>query len=100
MKRNGCKFGKTSISINESEIGESIEQKLREITATKQPIENTAELIYTDYKDGVRADTDIRTDRWEIANEKADALTRSNRAKRNENHGLNADGSPKAEPTE
>lgn len=61
------KPGRTSINKNESVEGESIEQKVRRITLTKEPITDGAELVYTERSKGVDPSTDIRTDKWEIA---------------------------------
>ena len=55
-------FGK----INTKE-GEYIEEKVRRITENNEPIEDGAPIIYTERKDGVNPAYNIRTDRWEIA---------------------------------
>lgn len=47
--------------------GEYIEEKVRRITENGEPIEDGAPVIYTERKDGVNPAYDIRTDRWEIA---------------------------------
>lgn len=47
--------------------GESIEEKVNRLVNNKEPIEDTAPLIYTERKDGVRPEFDIRTDKWDIA---------------------------------
>lgn len=47
--------------------GEYIEEKVRRITENGEPIEDGAPIIYTERKDGVNPAYDIRTDRWEIA---------------------------------
>lgn len=51
----------------EYEKGESIEEKVRRIVETNEPIEDGAPLIYTPKESGVIAAYNIRTDRWEIA---------------------------------
>ena len=66
MKR-GVKYNQTSIKTNFLESGESIEQKMRRVTTTNEPIENVSPMIYTERKQGVLPECDIRTDRWEIA---------------------------------
>ena len=48
-------------------IGKSLEEELREATASKKPIEMTTELIFTNQKDGVLPQYDVRTDKQEIA---------------------------------
>lgn len=51
----------------EFENGEFIEDKVRRITENNEPISDGAPLIYTPKEDGVIAAYNIRTDRWEIA---------------------------------
>lgn len=43
----------------------SLEKDLEEIISQKKPIEASAPLLYTEKKDGVIEDCDIRTDKWE-----------------------------------
>lgn len=57
----------TTINVNESVEGETIEAKIRRITNNREPITDNAELVYTNRKDGVNPGTDPRTDKWEIA---------------------------------
>lgn len=71
-KRIKCQFRKILY-----EEGESIEEKMRKVTASKEPIENSAPLIWTDRKDGVLPQYDIRTDRWDIAQQAMDKITAS-----------------------
>lgn len=73
---------KTSIEVNQSIEGETIEQKINRITVNKEPIEDTAPIIYTDRRDGVRPEFDIRTDRFELAIEAMDKVTASHLGKR------------------
>ena len=49
--------------------GESIETKVERVVQNKEPIEDGAEIIYTEKKQGVQPQYDIRTDKWEIAQE-------------------------------
>ncbi len=77
-------FSKTNFDINESVEGHSIEEKMREATANGQPIDSAAPLIYTNKKDGVLPQYDIRTDRWDIALETTDKVTRTAIAKTQE----------------
>ena len=51
----------------QTEEGEYIEEKVRRITENSEPIEDGAPIIYTERKDGVNPAYNIRTDRWEIA---------------------------------
>lgn len=64
------------------EIGESMEEKIRRVTTTKEAIDNSAPMIYTERKDGVLPQYDIRTDRFEIAQNAMDKITATEIAKR------------------
>lgn len=76
----------SKIKRNTSYIGETIESKIRRILNNKEPITDTAPVVYTDRKDGVKPEYDIRTDRWELAVEAHDYIDRANKAKREERH--------------
>lgn len=49
--------------------GESIETKVERVVQNKEPIEDGAEIIYTEKKQRVQPQYDIRTDKWEVAQE-------------------------------
>ena len=57
--------------------GEYIEEKVRRITENGEPIEDGAPIIYTERKDGVNPAYNIRTDRWEIAQDAMEELKRN-----------------------
>lgn len=57
--------------------GERIEQKVRRIVEDNEPIKDGAPEIYTERGDGVLAAYNIRTDRFEVAVEAMDKVTRS-----------------------
>ena len=65
----------------EFQIGESIEDKVKRITENNEPITDGAPIIYTNRDDGVLPAYNIRTDRWEIAQEAMDAVNQANLAK-------------------
>lgn len=73
---------RTSLKINTSYIGERIEEKIERIVNNKEPISDGAPIIYTERKDGILPEYNIRTDRWEIAIEAMDTVTKSYQAKR------------------
>lgn len=73
---------KTTMKVNNGYKGETIEKKVRRIVNNKEPITDGAPLIYTDRKDGVQPEYDIRTDRFEIAVDAMDAVSKSKVAKR------------------
>jgi hypothetical protein len=65
----------------EYQIGESIENKVRRITENNEPITDGAPIIYTNRDDGVLPAYNIRTDRWDIAQQAMDAVNQANLAK-------------------
>lgn len=76
----------TVIKVNESYEGETIEKKIRRIVSNKEPITDGATIIHTDRRDGVQPGYDIRTDRWEVAVEAMDKVSKTHKAKREERH--------------
>ena len=65
----------------EFQEGESIENKVRRITENNEPITDGAPIIYTNREDGVLPAYNIRTDRWEVAQQAMDAVNQANLAK-------------------
>ena len=74
----------SDLIVNASVEGETIEMKVERITVNREPITDGAPMIYTQRKDGVLAGYDIRTDRFEIAIEAMDKVSKTNQAKREE----------------
>lgn len=74
----------TSIICDECYKGESIEEKVRRIIENKEPITDSSPLNYTNRKDGVNADYNIRTDRWDVAIEAMDKVSRAKIAQRDD----------------
>lgn len=62
--------------------GQSVERYVEQAETTKQPIEGGAPEIFTPRKDGVRPEYNIRTDRWELAQNAMDKVAASYTAKR------------------
>lgn len=58
-------------TFNEFELkgieGEPIENKVRRILDENEPLTDGAPIIYTEKKDGVRPEFNIRADKWQIA---------------------------------
>ncbi|AXH73043.1 MAG: hypothetical protein [Microviridae sp.] len=77
-------YRQTSLSMNQSVQGETIEQKIERIVNNKEPIKDGAPIIYTERKEGIRPSTNIRTDRFEIAVEAATKIEKSYKARREE----------------
>ena len=61
--------------------GESIEMKVSKLIENNEPITDGAPIIYTEKKDGVLPQYDIRTDKWEIAQSAIDLANASKIAK-------------------
>ena len=74
----------TSLTSVEKMEGEPIEHKIERIVSNKEPITDGAPSIFTERKDGVISAYNIRTDRWEIAAEGMDLVSKSITAKRDE----------------
>jgi hypothetical protein len=77
-KPTGNKGRLKSIEIYE---GESIETKCARILQNKEPITDTAPIIYTAKEDGVLPAYNVRTDRFDIAMDAYDKITRSSAKK-------------------
>lgn len=78
--------------------GESIEEKVRRITETNEPITDGAPTIYTERGDGVLGEYDPRTDKWDLAIDAMNVVSKeklSDRQKR-----MNAENPPKKENAE
>ena len=69
---------KTTIVRLESREGETIEAKVRRIMSNNEPISDQAPLIYTERKDGINPDYDIRSDRFDYA---LDAMSKIEKSK-------------------
>jgi hypothetical protein len=61
--------------------GERIEHKVARILSNNEPITDGAPEIYTDKADGVGAQYNVRTDRWELATEATELRLRNEIAK-------------------
>lgn len=73
---------KTTINLNKSYEGETIEQKVDRITRNREPIKDGAPIIYTKRSEGIHPLTNIRTDRFEQAIEAKDKSTKEYLARR------------------
>lgn len=71
-----------SICTTENFEGESIEEKTAKITETNAPIEAISPMIYTERKDGVQAEYDIRADKWDIAQNAMDSIGKARQERR------------------
>lgn len=92
------KFYTTSLKINKCVEGETLEEKIERIVNNNEPISDGAPILYTERKEGVRASTNIRTDRFEIAVEATDKVTKSYKARREEKAAAKDEKVDKIEP--
>lgn len=90
---------KTTIRWNDSQEGESIEKKMRRILTTREPITDGAPLLYTERSQGVIPETNIRTDRFDLAIEMTDEITKQKVAKRQERHEIPGPGTEDKDST-
>jgi hypothetical protein len=81
------RFSRTTLSINQSTVGETIERRVERAVHNKEPIEDSAPLVYQARADGVNPAFNIRTDRFEIAIEASDKIAKSFAARREEAQG-------------
>lgn len=77
-----AEYKRTTLAVNQSYEGERIEQKIERIVNNKEPITDGAPIIFTERKNGVEPQYDIRTDRWEIAIDAMDKVSKTRQAQR------------------
>lgn len=76
------KSHRSGLKTTEHFEGESLESKVRRVTSSGEPIEAISPMLYTERKEGVRADTNIRTDKWDVALNAMDSIAQGRRQKR------------------
>lgn len=81
---------KTTLKINSAYLGEPLEDKIERMINNGEPIGDQVETSYSERKDGVKEETNIRTDRFEVAVDQMDKVHKSMTAKRNKNLGEEA----------
>lgn len=101
--KKGISLHKSRITTNDLMDGTSIEEQMRKALEGKEPIKATAKINYTERKDGVLPQFDIRTDRFEMALLATDKVAKSNAAARHfadhpELYQRNEDGTPILDP--
>ena len=79
MKRT--RYIHTYIGDIESFEGETIEKRVAKLIENNEPITDGAPIIYTEKKDGVLPQYDVRTDKWDIAQSAMDLANASKIAK-------------------
>lgn len=76
--------------------GETIETRVARMTQNKEPITDSSPTLYTEKKDGVIPAYNIRTDKWDIAQ---NAMDIANRAKIAQGDGVPKKEEQKSEET-
>lgn len=82
MQYRKIKYYDRGLNTTESFIGQSLEEKVYQAVNSKAPIEAVAPMVYTERKDGVLPETNIRTDRFEIAQEAMTNIAKGIRERR------------------
>ena len=98
MRKINLSIENTNICVNESYEAERLEFKIQKMMDAKNPIGSEVTPMYTERKDGVLPQYDVRTDRVEIALEATDKVSKSEIAKREERHKEKVEGDGKTEP--
>lgn len=78
----GVVYKKTQFDIKLDKDGQSIEELMRKALHSQEPIEANAKISYSERKDGVLPQFDIRTDRFDYAMMAADRVHASAAAQR------------------
>lgn len=72
----------SKLKINNSNEGERLETKIERVVHNNEPIKDGAPLVYTERSEGVRASTNVKTDRFEVALDATTKIEKSYKAKR------------------
>jgi hypothetical protein len=75
---------KTTIEQNTGYVAERLEMKIKRIMTNNEPISDGSPLIYTERKDGVLPAYNPKTDRFDVAIDAMDKVSKTHKAKREE----------------
>lgn len=85
MLPKNVQYFDSNLFVNQATLGAKLETKIEQLLHQNESTgETTAPLLYTAREQGVKASTNIRTDRWEVAVEAAGKVARSYLARREE----------------
>ena len=98
MKRIKVKITETKRTVEPYE-GETIEDKCARIIENNEPITDGAPIVHTKRADGVQAQYNIRTDKWDVALTAMDKVAESKKNKIKERMSKGLSGQPKEEQT-
>ena len=62
--------------------GETIEEKVNRVVNNNEPITDGAPIIFTEKKDGVLPEYNLRTDRWDVALTAMEKMDQARKAKK------------------
>lgn len=85
---------------NQGYEGESIEEKVARITENNEPITDGVSIVHTKRADGVLPQYDIRTDKWDLAQQKMSIVAESKKNKIKEKMSKGLPMQPKETETE
>jgi len=89
MKRyKNSYYPSTTLRGNERKIAPTLEEKIERMMSNKDSIPNEAPLIYQERGEGVGGSYNIRSDKWEVALDATDIISR-NKAVERENRNAN-----------
>jgi len=77
---------RTTLKVCKQQEGETIERKMQRMMKNGAEADDVTEMIFTERKDGVIPETDIRHDRWETAVDATTDQSKNHLAKRDERH--------------
>lgn len=73
--------GKTTLRVNNVTKGEHMHVKLERIKSNNEPVDEGVPMIFTERSQGVLPNTDITTDRFDLAVQATDAMSKQQIAK-------------------
>lgn len=71
-----------NLKTTKSFVGQSLEEKVNKVISSGAPVEAVSPMVYTERKDGVRPEMNIRTDKWAIAQDAMSTIAKGIRGKR------------------
>lgn len=91
------RYNRSTMNVTNESKGYTIEERIERILNQNEPIKDVTEQIFTERKDGILPEYNPRTDRWDIAIEATDKISKDNLAKRQEAMQTMAENSKKGD---
>lgn len=79
IRPNNRNYRKTQLTGVKTYVGETLEAQIEKMTENKEPIPQDMRMIYTERKNGVMPQFDIRTDRYELGTEAMEKMAAANK---------------------